>query len=228
MRKHVLKDFSQFYHLDLHGNIRKNPKLSGTTHNVFGIQVGVGITIAVRATSQKGSQRLHFHRVPESWRREEKTAFLRTSGTAKHIQWQSLDPDSRHTWHVPTHGDEFEAFLPIGTSATKQAADSDVPAIFKAYSRGLETTRDTWVYGFDRAKLIERTGRLINFYNSEIDRWKRAKKPPDIDSFVCSDESKIKWSSRLKETFVRERYARFDESNIRSALYRPFTSRCLL
>ncbi len=27
MRKHLLKDFNQIYHLDLHGNVRKNPKL---------------------------------------------------------------------------------------------------------------------------------------------------------------------------------------------------------
>src|SRR5262249_22466873 len=44
-RKHLLRDFSTIYHFDLHGNVRKNPKLSGTTHNVFGIQVGVGITV---------------------------------------------------------------------------------------------------------------------------------------------------------------------------------------
>jgi very-short-patch-repair endonuclease len=48
MRKHLLQDFTDIYHLDLHGNVRQNPKLSGTTHNVFGIQVGVGITVAVR------------------------------------------------------------------------------------------------------------------------------------------------------------------------------------
>ena len=48
MRKHLLNDFTDIYHLDLHGNVRRNPKLSGTTHNVFGIQVGVGITVAVR------------------------------------------------------------------------------------------------------------------------------------------------------------------------------------
>ena len=48
MRKHLLGDFTDIYHLDLHGNVRRNPKLSGTTHNVFGIQVGVGITVAVR------------------------------------------------------------------------------------------------------------------------------------------------------------------------------------
>jgi len=48
MRKHLLGDFTSIYHIDLHGNVRRNPKLSGTTHNVFGIQVGVGITVAVR------------------------------------------------------------------------------------------------------------------------------------------------------------------------------------
>jgi predicted helicase len=48
MRKHLARDFDEIYILDLGGNVRKNPKLSGTTHNVFGIQVGVSINIFVR------------------------------------------------------------------------------------------------------------------------------------------------------------------------------------
>ena len=43
MRKHLVGDFDVIYVLDLSGNVCKNPKLSGTTHNVFGIQVGVSI-----------------------------------------------------------------------------------------------------------------------------------------------------------------------------------------
>jgi len=48
MRKNMEQDFAEIYVLDLGGNVRKNPKLSGTTHNVFGIQVGVSINIFVR------------------------------------------------------------------------------------------------------------------------------------------------------------------------------------
>jgi predicted helicase len=48
MRKELAKDFDLIYALDLGGNVRKNPKLSGTTHNVFGIQVGVSINLFVR------------------------------------------------------------------------------------------------------------------------------------------------------------------------------------
>jgi len=54
MRQHLEKDFDQIYIFDLGGNVRKNPKLSGTTHNVFGIQVGVSVNIFVRILS-KGS-----------------------------------------------------------------------------------------------------------------------------------------------------------------------------
>ncbi len=64
MRKHLLQDFTHIYHLDLHGNVRRNPKLSGTTHNVFGIQVGVGITVAVRV-KHHNEKKLFYYRLPE-------------------------------------------------------------------------------------------------------------------------------------------------------------------
>jgi predicted helicase len=75
MQEHLLNDFTEIYHVDLHGNVRKNPKLSGTTHNVFGIQIGVGISIAVRRDGENDHQ-LHYHRVPENWRKEEKLGWL--------------------------------------------------------------------------------------------------------------------------------------------------------
>jgi predicted helicase len=52
MRQELGKDFDLIYVLDLGGNVRKNPKFSGTTHNVFGIQVGVSINLFVRKTKQ--------------------------------------------------------------------------------------------------------------------------------------------------------------------------------
>jgi predicted helicase len=48
MRQYLEQEFDRVYVFDLGGNVRKNPKLSGTTHNVFGIQVGVSVNIFVR------------------------------------------------------------------------------------------------------------------------------------------------------------------------------------
>ncbi len=118
MRKHLFQDFTHIYHLDLHGNVRQNPKLSGTTHNVFGIQVGVGITLLVRkgGTDEKN---LFYHRVPEDWRKEQKLLFLADKGDVYHVPWESLHPDAKQTWL--THGlhAEFATFLPMGTKDAK-------------------------------------------------------------------------------------------------------------
>lgn len=78
MRKHLLSDFERIDHIDLHGNVRKNPKLSGTTHNVFGIQVGVGITLAIKKSG--ALRRLRYHRVPEMARKTEKLEFRSRAG----------------------------------------------------------------------------------------------------------------------------------------------------
>jgi predicted helicase len=48
MRKCLEEEFDAIYILNLGGNVRKNPQLSGTTHNIFGIQVGVSVNIFVR------------------------------------------------------------------------------------------------------------------------------------------------------------------------------------
>ena len=59
-RQVVGKEFSDLYVLDLRSDVRSNPKISGTTHNVFGIQTGVAIGFFVRDSSHIGSCRIHY------------------------------------------------------------------------------------------------------------------------------------------------------------------------
>ena len=47
-RRCVAQDFAEIYVIDLGGDVRANPKLSGTKHNVFGIQTGVAISFMVK------------------------------------------------------------------------------------------------------------------------------------------------------------------------------------
>lgn len=228
MRKHLLQDFTRIYHLDLHGNVRQNPKLSGTTHNVFGIKVGVGITVAVYSAKHSESK-LFYHRVPEMWTKGEKLAELVRNVDLKGrhnslntVPWKELTPDIHNTWILAENTEEFETFISIGSRETKRLRGRDTETIFKLFGRGLETTRDDWVYDFNRQHLVEKVTRMIETYNSEIDRWRRAGKPQNVDNFVLADDARIKWSSRLKETLIREEYAEYNDSKVRNALYRPF------
>ncbi len=223
MRKHLLQDFTQIYLLDLHGNVRKNPKLSGTTHNVFGIKVGVSITIAVRA-SQNHTRKLYYYRVPEFWRKTEKLAFLTDKGSILGIVWQELQPSKKNIWLTEGLHSEFLTFLPIGTKEAKSSSESGTSTIFRLYSGGVKSNRDTWVYDFNRSTLIEKIRLFIETYNGEVDRWnRRGRNDTRVDDFVTYDDKRIKWSENLKAQLIRKKYISYSEHYIRRCLYRPFT-----
>ena len=223
MRKNLLQDFTRIYHVDLHGNVYENAKLSGTAHNVFGIQVGVGITVAVRK-AQHADRALLYHRVPEDWRREEKLSWLTEKQNAAAVDWQTLRPDESHTWLIPAHTDEFTTFLPMGTRETKSKRGRDAQAIFKSFSLGVGTNRDQWVYDFSAANLALKVERCIKNYNYEAFRFgQEPAKPQNVDDFVNNDPEFMKWTDRLKVALRAGRTLSYDGSQIRRALYRPFT-----
>lgn len=229
MRKHLMQDFHRVYHLDLHGNVRLNPKISGTTHNVFGIQVGVGVTVAVRS-SRHQDHRLYYHRVPEMWTAAEKLAMLaeHVEKQGRHnalntITWEQLTPDKKHTWLVAEHTAEFESFISMGDKEKKAADKQNVEAVFKTYSIGIQTSRDSWVYDFSRENLAHNVKRMLGTYHSEMDRWLTAGSPGNVDDFLNNDETQIKWSSTLKRKLKGQQRTTFDTGKIRTSLYRPFT-----
>ena len=73
-RQIAAQEFTDIYVLDLGSDVRRNPKISGTTHNVFGIQTGVACRflctrrsqVRVRAASITHDVRMRSWR-PISW-----------------------------------------------------------------------------------------------------------------------------------------------------------------
>jgi predicted helicase len=226
MRKHLLQDFTRMYHLDLHGNVRKNPKLSGTTHNVFGIQLGVGITLAVR-NSQNATRTLSYYRVPEDWRKTEKLNFLANTGNMVGIQWLELHPDARYTWLTEGIHSEFVTFLPMGKKEIKEAKKVDAEAVFKLYSLGVATNRDAHAYSFNPIQLHKQVGIFIDIYNSAVDRLKRRRGEVDPASLIDTTDPRIKWTRQVKASLARLKYSEYVEVHIRNCLYRPFTRKFL-
>jgi predicted helicase len=224
MRKHLLQNFTHLYHVHLEGNVRQNPTLSGTAYNVFGIQVGVGITIAVQS-QRRHRHRLLLHRVDKTLRRAQKLAWLRDHGDLTGVKWKKLKPDVRNTWLIPDNAVEFTGLAPIGTKVAKSMRQGAPEVIFRKYTLGVATHRDSIVYDYLRTTLANRVKQFADDYNSEVDRYKRAGAKDDPDSFVRYD--RILWDRDLKEDLRRGKYADYDERKIRSSLYRPFNKRHL-
>lgn len=228
VRAHLAQDFDAIYILDLGGNVRKNPKLSGTTHNVFGIQVGVSIALFVRRKQKALKQRrcvIRFAAVGENWTKERKWEWLEDKAGVSGLQWRTLKPDGRHTW---LHDDEaagFERFLAIGSKETKSLDSLNAEAIFRTFSNGVKSNNDDLVYDFDAKRLTKRAQRMVEAYHAEMDRWRRSKKPENLEEFLRVDPKVCKWIRHTKRNLFRETEVEFDPPKIRSALYRPFTRR---
>ena len=225
MREHLAADFDEIYILDLGGNVRKNPKLSGTTHNVFGIQVGVSINFFIRRRERDNSlSEIFYARVDEFWRKEEKYRYLNSKEHYGNIEWQRITPDKRYTWLTEGLHPEFETFTPIGTQEARNTKGDVENVIFKIYSNGAKTNRDVWAYNFNRSTLAENMGRMIETYNEQVFKWERqANREANVDNFVVYDDRKIKWSRDLKLDLKRGKIAEYTEYKVRNSLYRPFT-----
>ena len=227
MRKHLAADCDAIYILDLGGNARKGLKVSDA--NVFGIRVGVSINLFVKK-KQKSSEtsRLFYYRTDDLWNREQKFDFLNESQHAGGIVWESIQPDDRYTWLTEGLRAEFDTFIPMGTKEAKAEKGEAIDAIFKTYSNGVKTNRDAWTYNFNRDTLTENISRMIEIYNMEVVRWgQQIGRDADLDDFLESNNTKIKWSSTLKQKLQSGQITEFSEAKIRQSLYRPFVKSLL-
>ncbi len=229
MRKNLVDDFDAIYILDLSGNVRKNPKLSGTTHNVFGIQVGVSISFFVKKMNHANTTtKIRYACVDEYWRKEDKYRHLDSKKHYQNIEWNPIAPDERYTWLTEGLRAEFETFVPMGNKATKAAKIEEVDAIFKIYSGGVKTNRDAWAFNFNRNALVENMRGMIDTYNSQVFKWEhRENRDVNVDDFVVYDDARISWSSGLKHKLKGGMLAEFARAKVRRSLYRPFTKSSL-
>ena len=129
---------------------------------------------------------------------------------------------------------EFGTFLPLGSKEARSVRhgtieETNIKTIFKTYSLGPRTSRDDWAYDFNRDSLTRKVTHFADAYNGEVDRWRRrGNNATSVDDFVTYDDTKIKWSEGLKLNLKRGNYADdYNESKVRSSLYRPFCKQWL-
>lgn len=209
-RKTVAQEFSDIYLVDLGGDVRANPRLSGTRHNVFGIQTGVAISFMVKraqGTKDKKPARVYYVRRPELETAEEKLAFL-ASQPLRSLQLDEVSPDKAGNWLNLTNND-FESLIPLASKETKAAKTAAKErAVFKSYALGVNTARDEWIYG----KSLESTTNKMQFFVRQYD-----------DAESPESALHVKWSRNLKRRHQQGRREAFDAQRIISANYRPFS-----
>jgi predicted helicase len=207
-RKIVAEDFNDVYIVDLGGDVRADPRLSGTKHNVFGIQTGVAISFMVKRAGGVGC-RIRYTRRPPLETAEEKLSFLANSSLST-IPLDEIVPSKSHDWLNQVSND-FDGLIPLATKETKNArSPSQERAVFRLVANAIKTNRDEWVYAADRKTLEAKMKFFLAQLGAQIKKGSL-----NADTLDYS----IKWSSSLK---TRKSAPPFSKSLMVESIVRPF------
>lgn len=218
-RKAVDDEFSEIYIIDLGGDVRANPKISGTKHNVFGIQTGVAISFMVK---KKGSGsapcKIFYTRRPEFDTAEDKLKFL-GENIFTQIAFDHITPDQNNNW-IKQADNDFPNLLPLASKDTKFAkSQENEKALFKLVTQSNKSNRDEWVYDFSQQNVAAKVKFFYKVYESEKKRWFESNRSVRINDFV---DRAIKWTSELEEHLLKASPLVFNKQFLLKSLFRPF------
>ncbi|MCA3486542.1 MAG: N-6 DNA methylase [Rhodobacter sp.] len=217
-RRYVQENFAEAWIVDLGGDVRANPKISGSKHNVFGIQTGVAISFLVK---QKGAKQclIRYVRRPEFDTADDKRAWLGANRLPQ-IAFDRVVPDKAANWINLTSND-WDSLIPVADKKTKAAkTKGQERAVFKLFSLGVVTARDEWVFGKSRNNVAAQISHFLDVYKSEV--AERDPTPWDRSESHKLYPTGIKWTRALKQYWKVKRTVSFEPEKLVESEYRPF------
>jgi predicted helicase len=234
-RKIASSEFNNIYIIDLGGDIRSNPKLSGPKHDVFGIQTGIAIMILVRQNNKLVADN---KRELKALKREfssleepiieykSKTFYANDNARIQYVRRPEMETAlDKLNWISQSKIEEldFDTIRPDKNNNWINNSDNDweglLPvcdklvkggvsdrAIFEKYSTGISTNRDEWIIDFSKDTLASRMTYFIKRYD-----------------VLTSYDASIKWSRNLKQRFGVGKKESFDFDKIKKYNHRPYT-----
>ena len=206
-RRCISEDFTDCYIIDTKSDVRTNPKIAGTTHNVFGIQTGVAIMFLIKKPKEKENAlpcKIHYVTMQDDWHKDKKLQWFIENPLQK-ISFDIIRPDKTANW-INLSDNDFETFIP---TISKQKINQ----IFELFSNGVATQRDEWVYDFSEKNLSNKANFLVDEYMTLLENnnntWNEI----------------IKWSRDLKSKFLQKKKIVFNSMLLKINIYRPFTKK---
>ncbi|KHO29219.1 DEAD/DEAH box helicase [Corynebacterium minutissimum] len=211
-------ELSDIYVYNLRGNQRtagEQSRKEGGKVFGSGSRNTVAIIIAVKREIADDVT-IHYRDIGDYLSTEEKLDIVESS-TLENIDWEIIEPNEYGDW-LNQRDVDFETWPVLGSKG-----DHNKIEVFREFSSGLQSNRDTWVYDFGFDKLRSKISRLKGVYAAALSKkGEHSTLQSLISAFPeFNDPSAIKWSSSLEARFNRG-HALSNDGFIAEALYRPF------
>ncbi|MDB9357650.1 type ISP restriction/modification enzyme [Nodularia spumigena] len=213
MREELLNYFDTLYIMDLHGNslLKETTPDGNVDQNVFDIQQGVAILIAVREKSEPDyfstahKSRDGVKEMAKVWyydlwgSREDKYQFLE-SASLNNVDWIELQPTAPNYFFAPKNLDYEDEYK----------RELSITDIFPLHAAGSQTRRDNVCVDYDKENLINRFSDIA--INTNLEELKNKYNIKDTEY----------WSLEKAKLHIQENEI---ESKLLLYAYRPFDNR---
>ena len=223
VRACLAEEFSSVYVLNLRGDAyTSGERRRSEGGNVFGGGSRTPIAITVLVKNPKAAHdgcRILYKDIGDYLSREEKLEALKEKESISGFtNWEEITPNLHHDW-IEQRNDAFQQFYPMGSEEARRGRADDT--IFRLYSRGLSTGRDSYIYNFSWNACAENARLMTQDY---LNALQELEDNPEltVDEAAARHSSNIKWDTDLKTNLRRGEKTVFNEGTIRNALYRPF------
>lgn len=163
LRKCLYDEFNYIYVFNLRGDQRTlGEKSRQEGGKIFGSGSRTPIAITVLVKYGTNNHKIYYHDIGYYLSREEKLKIISEFKSVNGKRWTQIIPDKNNDW-INQCGQNYDKF---------DGMDGEV---FLDKAIGVSTNRDAWVYGFSRENVIYNVQRMVENYNSEINRLKNIK-----------------------------------------------------
>ena len=232
LRKSFEKEFSSIYVFNLRGNQRTSGELSRKEGGkIFGSgsRTPISITLLVKnpdkavAEPAEAKATIHYHDIGDYLDREQKLKIVKEFKTFANpkLELTTLQPNEHGDW-ISVRNDAFGSFIELEPDK-KYYPNSQT--IFIVNSRGLETSRDAWVYNSSKRELENNIKKTINYYNCTLADFQQQKNKNlnlNLEDFISFDPSKFSWTRGTKDKFNKSKYFQLNQNSFKIGLYRPY------
>lgn len=221
LRKCWKEEFNYIYVFNLRGDAKRT---SGELRrkeggNVFGegSRTPVSITILVKDNSEK--HEIYYHDIGDYLTREMKLKIIKDFDSIETIPWNKVHPDLNNDW-INQRDESYSSFKPLYDESDLNSS------IFKKQITGVYPGRDNWIVCFNKEKAQENAEKLIDNYNSEIERLKEVNDRKERLTERNTNEKFIKWSAKLNDKFSKNQPLE-KSGKVVPYLHRPFVRKWL-
>lgn len=217
LRKCWEEEFNYIYVINLRGDSRTEGEArKAEGGNVFGegSMTPIAITLLVKDGSE--NKRIYYYDIGDYLSKNDKLNKLKDNVSINGLSFKEINSDENYDW-INQRDKQYENYISLF---------GENNSIFTEKITGVNTSRDSWCYGFSKENVKKQINTMIENFNSEVERLNIYSNKEVKELNLNTSPSFVNWSRGLRNKLYKGEKIT-PSNNVVLAFYRPYVKKWL-